>query len=175
MSFAQLMTVRETIENIKRSNGLFMFSSGTSEVVTASTAVNMSLSPIWTGLHWVAEPSRWLCVSNFPFESEYYPDLRFLFEVNYNLYLYYDALLIIISYNNQISVIFQAYGDVREIHCGSNGIAYVFYYDIRDAIKAQNLLKHKEAPHNKGRLNVRFGQKPININNVCTCIFVSDI
>ncbi|CAB5209623.1 uncharacterized protein OCT59_017991 [Rhizophagus irregularis] len=138
MSFAQLITVRETIENIKRSNGLFMVSSGTFEVAAAST-VNMTKPPIWSGLHWVSEPSRWLCVSNFPFESEYYPDLRLLFE---------------------------AYGDVREIHCGFNGIAYVFYYDIRDAIKAQNLLKHKEAPHNRGRLNVRFGQKPTNINNL---------
>src|SRR5687767_12294636 len=140
LSSTRLMTVRETIENIKRSSGLFMFSSGISEVVTAPAVINMVKSPIWTGLHWVAEPSRWLCISNFPFESEYYPDLRLLFE---------------------------AYGDVREIHCGSNGIAYVFYYDIRDAIKAQKLLKHKEAPHNKGRLNVRFGQKPTNINNVC--------
>jgi hypothetical protein len=52
----------------------------------------------------------------------------------------------------------------------------MFYYDIRDAIKAQNLLKHKEAPHNRGRLNVRFGQKPTNINNVSiyiTLLFIS--
>jgi hypothetical protein len=84
MSFAQLITVRETIENIKRSNGLFMVSSGTFEVANAST-INMTKPPIWTGLHWVSEPSRWLCVSNFPFESEYYPDLRLLFEVNYDL------------------------------------------------------------------------------------------
>ncbi|GBC05569.1 hypothetical protein RclHR1_00630016 [Rhizophagus clarus] len=137
VSSTHLITVRETIENIKRSNGLFMVSSGTFEVATAST-VNMTKQPIWTGLHWVSEPSRWLCVSNFPFEPEYYPDLRLLFE---------------------------AYGDVREIHCGFDGIAYVFYYDIRDAIKAQNLLKHKEAPHNRGRLNVRFSQKPTNVNN----------
>ncbi|CAI2183203.1 16352_t:CDS:2, partial [Funneliformis geosporum] len=136
MSFAQLTTVNETIENIKRSNGLFMFSPETPEITTPSTAVK----PLtWTGLHWVTEPSRWLCVSNFPFESEYYPYLRLLFE---------------------------AYGDVREIYCGSNGIAYVFYYDIRDAIKAQNLLRHKEAPHNGGRLDVKFSQKPTNVNRL---------
>src|ERR1051325_8313022 len=105
----QLTTVRETIENIKRSSGLFMLS----EIVTASTAINKMKPLIWNGLHWVAEPSRWLRISNFPFESEYFPDLKLLFE---------------------------AYGDVREMHCGSNGFAYVFYYDIRDAIKAQNLL-----------------------------------
>lgn len=84
MSFAQLITVRETIENIKRSNGLFMVSSGTFEVAAAPT-VNMTKPPIWSGLHWVSEPSRWLCVSNFPFESEYYPDLRLLFEVSYDV------------------------------------------------------------------------------------------
>ncbi|CAG8555481.1 11016_t:CDS:2 [Funneliformis caledonium] len=139
MSFAQLATVNETIENIKHSNGLFMFSPETPEIATPSTAVSLLKPFIWTGLHWVTEPSRWLCVSNFPFESEYYPDLRHLFE---------------------------AYGDVREIYCGSNGIAYVFYYDIRDAIKAQNLLRHKEAPHNGGRLNVKFSQKPTNVNRL---------
>ncbi|CAG8610053.1 1411_t:CDS:2, partial [Racocetra fulgida] len=56
------------------------------------------------------------------------------------------------------------YGDVQEILAGI-GYAYVIYYDLRDAVKAHQFLRHQNAPHNQRRLEIQFSSKPCAVQS----------
>ncbi|CAG8652675.1 17170_t:CDS:2, partial [Cetraspora pellucida] len=140
--------VEETISISKSGQGLFCFPPAVSKSETRS----LTPSPVVTsaghkstlngsemfGCTWGALPSRWLYVSNFPTDVNLWRHMRSIFEI---------------------------YGDVQEILAGI-GYAYVIYYDLRDAVKAHQFLRHQDAPHNQRRLEIQFSSKPCAVQEL---------
>ncbi|CAG8796047.1 36430_t:CDS:10, partial [Gigaspora margarita] len=140
--------VEETISISKSGQGLFCFP----PTVSKSVMRSITPSPVVTtvghkstlnssemfGCTWGALPSRWLYVSNFPTDVNLWRHMRSIFEI---------------------------YGDVQEILAGI-GYAYVIYYDLRDAVKAHQFLRHQDAPHNQRRLEIQFSSKPCAVQEL---------